>query len=761
MRFPICLLCIAFVAPALIAGPARAADYDVFILAGQSNMDGRGPTRDLVGPLAPWAGKQEAVLIDYAMAGLQSKPHTSGGWKTLEPGPFSVPPHKQHGPTFGPEIGFASVLSDALPGRHVALIKFCEGGTSLKKLWRPTDRGKLYDLMLAHVRAALKDLDDRGDHYRLRGFVWHQGESDVGLKASEYQALLAEFIEHVRTDLNAKDLPFVIGEVFDNGTRDEIRSAEKATARAVPNTYFVSSAGLTTLDGGTHFDAASQIELGKRLGGEMLKHMTDAASVDKPPAVTIEPNPGPGVDIYRSDKYRIELWNGSKWVDSYTYMTDNPNESDTWQGGAVHFTSFGANVQVSVRVTRLAAAIKSVSISPVSKHITATIADGKATIELKPFDKAWLTFDGDTKSSALLIFADPLKPAVPPGARYYKPGIHFAGDHGEATFAPRSNQTVYLDAGAWVKGNFDMSHCRGSRVIGPGVLSGELWNVTANQNPQMIHGGRDATATEAGEELPAVNSYDGFIVVRAPSYNFASVQADLVSNVKLISPWRHSTDGFQIIPHPDKTSIIEHCFAFVGDDVFFPRENCTGNIEIRNCFVASSNNSMCQICYWGGPLNHNHTMYAHDIDFKNYLNSDNSAVFRASIDNEQSTGVKNMTFENIRIEGDLKGSLLQIENRDYFWPKQTSRPESKMGNTYHFVFRNISLSGSQGRLSTLLGLNADNGHHDYLFDRVSINGTMLNSKNYAQYFDINQFAWNIRFAASASEAPVAVSTPAK
>jgi iduronate 2-sulfatase len=199
----------------------------------------------------------------------------SHGFEPLAPG-FSVSPGKppvtalpSH--TFGPEVSFGRTLADKLPGHHVVLIKFCEGGTNLKAQWNPDRRGRLYDQFIEHVHKSLKLLDDRHDTYTLRGMAWHQGESDAGVSADEYQQLLTRLIERVRTDLNAKELPFVIGEVYDNGKRDTIRAAQRATAEAVPHVAFAPCDGLKTFDGGTHFDAASQIELGRRMAEAMLE----------------------------------------------------------------------------------------------------------------------------------------------------------------------------------------------------------------------------------------------------------------------------------------------------------------------------------------------------------------------------------------------------------------------------------------------------------------------------------------------------------
>ena len=44
----------------------RADHYEVFLVAGQSNCDGRGKASDLTGPLAKWARPQDVVLIVHS-----------------------------------------------------------------------------------------------------------------------------------------------------------------------------------------------------------------------------------------------------------------------------------------------------------------------------------------------------------------------------------------------------------------------------------------------------------------------------------------------------------------------------------------------------------------------------------------------------------------------------------------------------------------------------------------------------------------------
>jgi len=258
----------------LLATCANAEHYDVFLIAGQSNCDGRGAAKDLTGDLATYAEPQPDVPIAYSCSSLRGPVLHSDGFQPLQPG-WSVAPGRNKpkavpSGTFGPEVSFGRALADALPDRHIALIKYAEGGTSLNKDWNPAVRDRLYDAFLAFVAQSLETLTDRGDTYDLRGMIWHQGESDAGLPEGEYQTLLTDFIAKVRAALGAPELPFGIGEVYDNGKRDRVRAGEKATAQAVPGAFFVSAEGLTTFDGGTHFDAASQIELGRRFGAGMV-----------------------------------------------------------------------------------------------------------------------------------------------------------------------------------------------------------------------------------------------------------------------------------------------------------------------------------------------------------------------------------------------------------------------------------------------------------------------------------------------------------
>jgi len=252
-----------------LAGSAQ--EYDVYILAGQSNMDGRGKSADLTPPLD---SPQKNVRYFY-----QNGANGSNGWIDLQPG-YSVPPgYKDALPskTFGPEIGIGAALAKAQPDRKIAILKISRGGTSLAREWKigtpddPKTQGALYKEFHDGVPKALKLLKDAGDTYVLRAMIWHQGESDAKSTEAEYTQMLTDFIARVRKDLGQPDLPFILGEVYDNKKNDSILAAQKAVSKTVPNTALATATDLKTWDNGTHFDAASQITLGERLAAEALK----------------------------------------------------------------------------------------------------------------------------------------------------------------------------------------------------------------------------------------------------------------------------------------------------------------------------------------------------------------------------------------------------------------------------------------------------------------------------------------------------------
>jgi iduronate 2-sulfatase len=277
---PLCIRALfAIIAPLTFALPraapaAEPVHYDIFLMAGQSNMDGRAAVADLTGDLAPYATPRPDILIYFSAGGLHRPLVVSHGFQPLQPG-YSEPSGSKAtsvpGTAFGPEVSFGPAIAAALPGHHILLVKFAEGGTNLRSDWNPNEKDKLYDHFIRFIRKTQEMIKANGDTCEIRGMVWHQGESDSKEPASLYQSQLTELIARVRGDVGLPRLSFVIGQVYDNGQRDTVIAAQKAVTHKIPNTALASADGLKTIDKGTHLDARSQITMGLRCAQAMAQ----------------------------------------------------------------------------------------------------------------------------------------------------------------------------------------------------------------------------------------------------------------------------------------------------------------------------------------------------------------------------------------------------------------------------------------------------------------------------------------------------------
>lgn len=227
----------------LMRGSVGAADgkaLKVFVLAGQSNMEGQAVVdlegKDYNGGRGTLATLMKDAEFAARFAHLRD---ARGAWAVRddvwvryqrERGPLLAGPlgvgFAVYGGThhFGPELQFGHVLGEAL-GEPVLLIKTAWGGKSLQKDFRPPSSGgevgKYYTLMIQQVRETLANLKTEfpslaGLQPELAGFVWYHGWNDgVDPKNAvpAYETNLVNLIRDVRREFNVPGLPVVIGEL--------------------------------------------------------------------------------------------------------------------------------------------------------------------------------------------------------------------------------------------------------------------------------------------------------------------------------------------------------------------------------------------------------------------------------------------------------------------------------------------------------------------------------------------------------------------
>jgi alpha-galactosidase len=263
-------------------GMAQEQPLKVFILAGQSNMEGHAQVRTFdymardpkTAPILKEMRNAdgttrvcEQVWISY----LTGDGDEYSGKLTVGYGA------KGREPKIGPEFTFGIYMQKLLD-QPILIIKTAWGGKSLHTDFRPpsagpyelnqqqvdqytkrgmdldewkadkaTATGHYYRLMTDHVKKVLKDVKkvypdyDPKQGYELAGFVWFQGWNDMCDGSTYpnrnkpggydlYCKLLAHFIRDVREDLSAPDMPFIIGVMGVGGVQEEPNYFRQAMA---------------------------------------------------------------------------------------------------------------------------------------------------------------------------------------------------------------------------------------------------------------------------------------------------------------------------------------------------------------------------------------------------------------------------------------------------------------------------------------------------------------------------------------------------
>lgn len=236
----------ATAAPAAL--PSRET-FHLFLLVGQSNMAGRGAVTP-----ADRIPHPRVLMLDQA-----------GAWV-----PAVDPMHFDKPGIAGVGLGrtFAIRMAEANPGVTIGLIPCAVGGSPIDA-WKP---GAYYEPTKSHPwDDALRRARIALGAGTLQGILWHQGESDsTAALAPAYEAKLHALIDRLRTELDARDVPFVVGQLgkFAGNPWNEFRLQVDAAHRDLPGkvsrTAFVSSEGLKDKGDKIHFDADSYRELGRR-----------------------------------------------------------------------------------------------------------------------------------------------------------------------------------------------------------------------------------------------------------------------------------------------------------------------------------------------------------------------------------------------------------------------------------------------------------------------------------------------------------------
>jgi hypothetical protein len=239
-RFPLILACAAALAaaanPAVSSGDTLPVPDQVLVLAGQSNMLGRGL------PISKGAPSDPRLLV-----------WRNGSWQVAAD-PLGDPSDKANGVGPGMTAGLGAIQK--LYPQTVGLVQCAVSGTTISK-WEPPH--SVYTNCVNQVRRA-------GGH--IDGILFLQGESDATNMddAKQWGKRFAVVLSAFRTDLGP-DVPMVIGQIGKLSGfpyQQTVRDQQVKGAASNPGVAMIKTLDQKTQPDGVHFTVGSYKKIGTR-----------------------------------------------------------------------------------------------------------------------------------------------------------------------------------------------------------------------------------------------------------------------------------------------------------------------------------------------------------------------------------------------------------------------------------------------------------------------------------------------------------------
>ncbi|KAK3425552.1 hypothetical protein EUGRSUZ_F02296 [Eucalyptus grandis] len=242
----------------------------IFLLAGQSNMAGRGGVVNDTS--TGWINKWDGFIPPECSPNpLIIRLAANLTWvEAWEPLHADIDVNKTNG--IGPGMAFANTVVGQDRGLGlVGLVPCANGGTRISEWERGTF---LYDQLMRRARAGTNDGGT------IKALLWYQGESDTVEEsdAVQYKGRLEKFFTDVRTDLQSPELPIFQVAIASGQGRftDTVRKVQLGLD--LPNVRTVDAKGLPLGPDRLHLATPAQVRLGQMLADAFLQSMARSPS---------------------------------------------------------------------------------------------------------------------------------------------------------------------------------------------------------------------------------------------------------------------------------------------------------------------------------------------------------------------------------------------------------------------------------------------------------------------------------------------------
>lgn len=447
--------------------------------------------------------------------------------------------------------------------------------------------------------------------------------------------------------------------------------------------------------------------------------MTAPALAQSPQLVTYDA-PSEVLYTHHNDDFTVRVrLPGGEWQDLYEYEVkvdlDNP------QSASMVTFDMGGPIEVAVRKNN--GDVRRVEVRPAAAGVKARLVGNTAYFTLRKPANLSVEFDGDRLHN-LHVLANALEVEHPgpddPSVIYFGPGVH-KPPAGKNTFSIPSNTTVYIAGGALLRGGLEVRDAQNVRIIGHGIID------------RPTRGFLVATSRNVTIDGPIVRNPEHYTLLCGQSSGLT------VLNLRTFSAGKW-TDG---IDHMSCSDVrIDRAFLRTSDDsiaIYGHRWDYSG--DARNYLVTNS-------VLWADvahPINiglHGNrdtpevieNIVFRNIDVLGHDEDDRSYQGVMAISNSDNNLVRNVLFEDFRIDGIEEGMLFNI--RAVFNEKYSLAPGRGVENV---VIRNIRFKGGDINRSVISGYSAERVVRDVTIDNVTIAGRKLKRGD----IDIGPFTGNI------------------
>lgn len=418
---------------------------------------------------------------------------------------------------------------------------------------------------------------------------------------------------------------------------------------------------------------------------------------------------GLNAGMAHNDDYtvRVRTLDG-EWQDLFEYnvQVDMDNVQDATM------VQFDMGCPVEVMVKKNNGTVRDVAIRPTREEIRYEQHGNVITFRMDTPRYLSVEFNGDRLHN-LHLFANPLETEtyseLREGVMYFGPGVHRPKDLPNNQIRVPSHTTVYLAPGAVLKAKLLVDKAEDVRILGRGILDHPIRGIEITDSKKVL--------------------VDGITVVNPDHYTLFGGGAESVTvrNLKSFS-CKGWSDGIDMMCCRDVT--IEHIFMRNSDDciaLYNHRWNWWGgseNITVQDAVLWADVAHPINIGGHGDPDSPTgetiRNLTFRHIDILEHDEDDPPYQGCMAIDAGDKNYVKNVLFEDVRVESIQEGRLFHLNVR--FNKKYDKQPGQLIDGV---TFRNIVYQGMGENPSWMQGQDRDRTVRNVTFDNVVVNGKRM------------------------------------